>query len=204
MNRREVSKTETRRLIMAAARNLFLERELDQCTMRAIAKEAGVSAASVVVHFKNKGALMEAALTEDIDRVTAQALATLPATKGDLARRLTHIWRSMYTFYNANRKLYRALIRSTVFEPEADTPFLTSQTITFFDFLEKMIEEEKAAGRMVPSADSYILARVLFSQYFGVLIMFYRNPSMTPEAAADLVQAMTRQTLAGLTNLSVN
>ncbi len=203
MNRREVSKSETRRLIMAAARNLFLKRELDQCTMRAIAKEAGVSAASVVVHFKNKGALMEEALTEDIDRVTAEAIATLP-DQGDLARRLTHIWQSMYNFYNANRKLYRALIRSTVFEPEVDTPFLTSQTATFFDFLEKMIEEGKAAGRMVPSVDSYILARALFSQYFGALIMFYRDPSMTPEAAANLVQAMTRQTLAGLTDLSVN
>lgn len=197
MNRREVSKTETRRLIMAAAQKLFFEKDIDQCTMRAIAKEAGVSAASVVVHFKNKGALMEAALTEDIERTTAQALATLPA-EGDLAKRLTHIWRAMYDFYDLNRKLYRVLIRSTVFEPEEDTPFLTWQTITFFNFLEKMIDDEKTAGRMSPSVDSYILAAALFSQYFGVLSMFYRDPSMTPAMAADLVLAMTRQTLAGL------
>jgi AcrR family transcriptional regulator len=200
MNRREVSKAETRRLIMAAARKLFLENDVDQCTMRAIAKKAGVSPASVVVHFKNKGTLMEAALTEDIERTTAKALATLPAD-GGLAERLTHIWRAMYTFYDANRKLYRALIRSTVFEPEEDTPFLTWQTITFFNFLEKMIDEEKAAGRMALSVDSYILAAALFSQYFGVLAMFYRDPSMTPTMAADLVLAMTRQTLAGLDRL---
>jgi AcrR family transcriptional regulator len=200
MNRREVSKTETRRLIMTAARKLFLEKDVDQCTMRAIAKLAGVSAASVVVHFKNKGALMEAALTEDIERTTAQALAILPA-EGDLAQRLTHIWRAMYSFYDANRKLYRVLIRSTVFEPEEDTPFLTWQTLTFFNFLEKMIDDEKAEGRMAPSVDSYILAAALFSQYFGVLIMFYRDPSMTPGMAADLVLAMTRQTLDGLVRI---
>jgi AcrR family transcriptional regulator len=200
MNRREVSKTETRRLIMAAARKLFLEKDVDQCTMRAIAKLAGVSAASVVVHFKNKGALMEAALTEDIERTTAQALATLPA-EGNLAQRLTHIWRAMYTFYDANRKLYRVLIRSTVFEPEEDTPFLTWQTITFFNFLEKMIDDERAEGRMAPSVESYLLAAALFSQYFGVLIMFYRDPSMTPGMAADLVLAMTRQTLDGLVRI---
>lgn len=200
MNRREISKAETRRLIMAAARKLFLEKDVDQCTMRAIAEEAGVSAASVVVHFKNKGALMEAALTEDIERTTAQALATLP-DEGDLALRLTHIWQAMYSFYGGNRKLYRVLIRSTVFEPEEDTPFLTWQTITFFNFLEKMIDDEKAAGRMAPSVDSYLLAAALFSQYFGVLIMFYRDPSMTPTMAADLVSAMTRQTLAGLDRL---
>ena len=34
--------------------------------MRGIAREAGVSAASVIVHFKNKTALLEEALYEDI------------------------------------------------------------------------------------------------------------------------------------------
>ncbi|GAB6905197.1 hypothetical protein DESC_320043 [Desulfosarcina cetonica] len=198
MNRRDVSKGETRRLIMAAARKLFLEKDVDQCTMRAIAREAGVSPASVVVHFKNKGALMEAALTEDIERTTAQALATMPS-QGDLAQRLNHIWRAMYTFYDANRRLYRVLIRSTVFEPEEDTPFLTWQTITFFNFLEKMIDDEKAEGKMASTVTSYILATALFSHYFGALVMFYRDPSMTPDMAADLVLNMNRQALAGLT-----
>lgn len=197
MNRRETSKAETRRLILAAARKLFLEKELDQCTMRAIAKEAGVSAASVVVHFKNKGALMEAALTEDIERTTAQALASMPGEQ-NLAQRLTHIWRAMYTFYDANRKLYRALIRSTVFEPEENTPFLTWQTITFFNLMEQMVDEEKNEGRIARSVDSNILSYSLFSQYFGVLIMFYRDPSMTPAMASDLILAMTQQTLIGL------
>jgi AcrR family transcriptional regulator len=127
---------------MTAARKLFLEKDVDQCTMRAIAREAGVSAASVVVHFKNKGLLMEAALAEDIERTTDQALAGLPP-EGDLAERLSHIWRAMYAFYDANRKLYRVMICSTVFEPEENTPFLTWQTITFFNFLEKMIDVEK-------------------------------------------------------------
>lgn len=93
------------------------------------------------------------------------------------------------------------LIRSTVFEPEEETPFLTWQTITFFNFLEKMIDDEKAEGQMAPSVDSYLLAAALFSQYFGVLIMFYRDQSMTPGMAADLVLAMNRQTLAGLTRI---
>ena len=49
--------------------------------MRAIAKEAGVSAASVVVHFKNKTALLEVALYEDIGRTIAQATASPPRKK---------------------------------------------------------------------------------------------------------------------------
>lgn len=197
MNRRQASKQETRRLIMAAARKLFLEKTVDDCTMRAIAKEAGVSAASVVVHFKNKRALLEATLGEDIDRTTATAIATFPR-KGSLVDRLTHIWLAMYTFYDTNRDLYRTLIRSTIFEPEDQTPFLTGITITFFDFLQELIETEKSCGRMDLAVDADMMSKALFSLYFGVLIMFYRDPEMTPQDAAALVAGMTRQTLAGL------
>jgi AcrR family transcriptional regulator len=197
MNRREASKRETRQLIMKTAKKLFLEKDVEQCTMRAIAKEAGVSAASVVVHFKNKRALMEAALTDDIDRTTDNAISTMPS-KGALADRLTHIWSSMYAFYANNRDLYRFFISSTVFESEEETPALTDQTIRFLDYLGALIENEKKDGRMDSGVDTEIMAKALFSQYFGVLIMFYRDVSMTPETAADLVLAMTRQTLAGL------
>jgi AcrR family transcriptional regulator len=198
MNRREASKQETRELIMTAARKLFREKDVEKCTMRAIAKEAGVSAASVVVHFKNKRALMEAALTEDIDHTMDEAVASMPP-EGDFAERLTHIWRGMYNFYDANRNLYRIFVRSTVFEPEEETPSLTGQAIRFFDFIEELIDNEKRAGCMDSGVNTEIMSRVLFSHYFGVLIMFFRDASMTPGKAADLVLAMTRQTLAGLT-----
>lgn len=201
MNRREASKQETRRLVMKAARKLFLEKDVAKCTMRAIAKEAGVSAASVVVHFKNKRALMEAALTEDIDRTIDAAVAKMPP-EGALADRLTHIWRSMYAFYANNRDLYRFFISRTVLESEAETPALTDETIRFLNYLGELIDNEKKAGRMDPGVDTEIMAKALFSQYFGVLIMFYRDVSMTPETASDLVLAMTRQTLAGLVRLS--
>ena len=78
MNRREASKLETRRLILAAARKLFRSRGVAHSTMREIARTAGVSPASVVVHFKNKIALMEAALFEDIDRTIDAAVMSLP------------------------------------------------------------------------------------------------------------------------------
>lgn len=197
MNRREASKLETRRLIMAAAKKLLMEIPVEDCTMRRIAKEAGVSAASVIVHFKNKSALLEATLGEDIERTTDQAIATLPVIT-DLAERVVHIWRTMYAFYDTNRNLYRTLIRNTVFEPEDQTPFLTWHTETFLKFLQELIDKEKAAGRLSASVDSTAMAMALFSLYFGALILFYRNPDMTPEEAGELVAAGTRQTLAGL------
>ena len=62
MNRREASKKETRQLILRAARRLFAQKGMEECTIRDIARKAGVSPASVVVHFKSKTALLEEAL----------------------------------------------------------------------------------------------------------------------------------------------
>lgn len=197
MNRKQAFKKQTRRLILEAARKLLFEQDVSQCTMRRVAAEAGVSAASVVVHFKNKIALMEAALAEDIGRTWEGALKTMPA-KGQLATRINHIWLTMFTFYDGNRNLYRELLSSTVFKVEADTPALRNDIDTFLNFLVTVVEDEKRAGRMAKDVDSMILSMSLFSQYFGVEVMFFRDPAMPPEAAAQMVEIMNRQTLTGL------
>ncbi|MBI9075085.1 MAG: TetR/AcrR family transcriptional regulator [Desulfatibacillum sp.] len=200
MNRREASKRETRHLIMEAAKKLFMETDVDRCTMRAIAKKAGVSPASVVVHFKNKRALMEATLIEDIDRNIQCAIASMPKEE-DLAERLTHLWRSMFRFYAVNRDLYRFFLTRTVFEPDEETQAMAADTAGFFNYLGGLIDQEKQEGRLAPGVDSEIMAQILFSQYFCVLVMFFRNSAMLPEAAADRTLAMIRQTLAGMTRL---
>jgi AcrR family transcriptional regulator len=197
MNRRQASKSETRQLILNAAKRRFLEKGVEQCTMRGIAKEAGVSAASVVVHFKNKTALLEMALYEDIERTLAQALASLPPEAG-LLDRLMHIPQAMFYFYDTNRELYRALIRNTVFEPEADCPGLTRQLENHLQFLGGLIEHEKSMGIIRPDVDVNIAAASLASLYIGVLIKFYRNPKMTPQMALDMLAAMKRQYLTGI------
>ncbi|WP_020586149.1 TetR/AcrR family transcriptional regulator [Desulfobacter curvatus] len=201
MNRKQASKEETRRLILQAARKLFFEENFSRCTMRRVAAEAGVSAASVVVHFKNKTALMEAALSEDIGRTWEGALNTMPA-KGTIATRIKHIWLTMFIFYDGNRNLYRELLSSTVLKVEADTPALRKDIDSFLNRLVTIIEDEKTADRMAGDVDSMILSMSLFSQYFGVEIMFFRDPAITPKMAAEMAEKMNRQTLTGLENPS--
>jgi AcrR family transcriptional regulator len=67
MNRREASKIETKNLILQAAKQLFRKKRVEECTMRTIAARAGVSPASVIVHFKSKIALLEEALEGEIN-----------------------------------------------------------------------------------------------------------------------------------------
>ena len=197
MNRREASKSETRQLIFNAARKLFLKKGVDQCTMRDIAKAAGVSAASVVVHFKNKTALLELALYEDIDLTLAKAIASFPS-EANLSDRLMHIPNSMFYFYNTNRELYRTLIRNTLFEPEEENPHLTRQLDGYLEFLGGQIEHEKEMGSVRSNVDVHIAAASIASLYIGILINFFRNSEMTPDMALDMLASMNQQYLAGI------
>ncbi len=197
MDRRKASKSETRQLILSAAKKLFLEKGVEQCTMRAIAIEAGVSAASVVVHFKNKIGLLEASLYEDIEHTLSSAMASLPQNVG-LPDMLMHIPRVMFFFYDTNRELYRALIRNTVFEPEENNPLLTRQLEQYLAFTSGIIQNEKNLGNTRPEVDVAVAAASLASLYIGALILFYRNPQMTPQEGLDTLAAMTRQYLNGI------
>ena len=197
MNRREASKSETRQLILNAARKLFMEKGVDQCTMRDIAKEAGVSAASVVVHFKNKTALLELALYEEIDLTLAKAIASFPS-EANLSDRLMHIPNAMFYFYNTNRELYRTLIRNTLFEPEEDNPHLTRQLDGYLEFLGGQIEHGKEKGSVRSNVDVHIAAASIASLYIGILINFFRNSEMTPDMALDMLASMNQQYLAGI------
>jgi len=192
MTRRDDTKAETRRLILKAARKLFRRKGVEDCTMRAVAKEAGVSPGTVMLHFKSKTALLEASISEDIGRALAEALEAMPA-HAPLLDRLMHIPEAMYRFYDTDRPLYRALVRSTVFEPEGENPLVTKQLNEYMHFVAGMIEAGNEAGEVLPDVDPLVAASSIGSLYMGVLIIFFRNPAMTPAQATAMLRLMKEQ-----------
>ena len=140
MNRREASKNETRQLILKAARRLFAQKGMEESTIRDIAREAGVSPASVMVHFKSKTALLEEALNRDIETALSELVASMPEDL-ELLDRLMHLAKGFFRLYDHNRKLYRALIRHTIFEPAGETPNITKVSELYLRFLSGLVEE---------------------------------------------------------------
>ena len=198
MNRRETSKNETRQLILKAARRLFAQKGMEESTIRDIARDAGVSPASVVVHFKSKTALLEEALKGDIEMALSELVASMPENR-DLLDRLLHLARGFFRLYDQNRNLYRALIRATIFEPAGETPNLTSVSEGYLRFLAGLVEEGQARDLIRPEVDASVAAGALFSLYLGALIRFFRQPEMTAEQVAAILTAMTEQYLQGIT-----
>ena len=95
--------------------------------------------------------------------------------------------------------LYRALIRSTVFEPASETPIMSKLSEQYIQFLSHIIEEQKTHGIVLPEVDSRIAAASIFSLYMGALIMLLRMPEMTVEMVSDILASMTDQYLKGIT-----
>ena len=87
---------------------------------------------------------------------------------------------TMFSFYDTDRSLYRALIRDTIFEPESDNPHITKQLNEYFDYLARMIEHEKEAGNVRKDVDPYTAVLCIGALYIGTLIRFFRDPEITP------------------------
>ena len=197
MSRREASKTETRRLILRAARRLFARKGMEESTIRDIARNAGVSPASVVVHFKSKTALLEQALSRDIETALPDLLAEMPED-GDVLGRLMHLAKGFFKLYDRNRSLYRALIRHTIFEPATETPHMTTLSERYVQALTGVIEEGKCRGVIGPDVDARVAAAAIFSLYLGALILLFRTPEMPVDSVGDVLAAMTDQYLRGI------
>jgi AcrR family transcriptional regulator len=197
MTRRDDSKEETRKLILNAAHSLFWEKGPDECTMRDIAKKAGVSPASIIVHFKNKTALLEVVLYKDIEKTVAKALKTLPSDKG-LQAVFMHIASVMLSFYDKNRKLYRVLVRDTLFEPDQESPSIAKLDEGNLEYIVSLIEQEKEKGRVRTEIDSYMAASSIFYLYIGVLRDFLRNPELNVTRAVKRLSAILEQHLTGI------
>lgn len=197
MTRRDDSKAETRELILTTARSLFWDKGPDKCTVRDIAQEAGVSPASIIVHFKNKTALLEATLYEEIEKNLGIAMATLPVNKG-ISAVLMHIASTMLAVYDRNRDLYRILIRDTYFEPVQESPTLSQLDEKYFAFLASLIDQEKAAGRVQHEIDSNLAAYALFNLYLGVLRNYLTDTSLSIAETKRRLAGMLEQYLNGI------
>lgn len=197
MARRDEIKAETRELILQAAHSLFWEKGAEKCTLREIAQEAGVSAASIIVHFKNKTALLEAVLSEGIAKTLSGALASLPEDAG-LETAPLHVAAAMLNFYDNNRELYRVLIRDTLFEPSHESPSISKLDGEYFPLVAAMIDREKKAGKVREEIDSLLASHAFFSLYIGQVREFLRTPEISVTAAINNISSILNLLLNGM------
>ncbi len=106
---RAQSKLKTRRRVLDAARQLFMERGYEAATIRDIASSAGLSTGAVFASFIDKNDLFNAVMAEDFQRqVEATRQAIRPDAKVEDA--ILAIFEAGYRFHGAQLPLLQAAI----------------------------------------------------------------------------------------------
>jgi len=126
-----------------------------------------------------------------------EAIKSLPENE-DFLTKLLHTSRRMFKFYDKNRALYRALVKHTLLEPEENNPHITEELDNYIRFITCLIREEEKKGALLAGTDLNIAASSVAGLYISVLIMFFRDTSMTPEIASVMLENMTSTFLTGI------
>jgi AcrR family transcriptional regulator len=196
MTGRDLRKAETRRLVLEAARSLFLERGVEATTARLVAERAGVAVGTVFLHFPDMRALLEWTLHDQVEAALTAAFATLPGR--GLVADLAHVAGRLFDGYAAAPALSRALVRGALFDdpPPAgagvDARPLRPQLARFSAWLEGRFRQAAQRGELAPGVDPALAGFAFFGLYFAVLVAGLRgdlpHPALRPTLERLLAQ----------------
>jgi AcrR family transcriptional regulator len=106
---RAQSKLKTRRRVLDAARQLFMERGYEAATIRDIAAEAGLSTGAVFASFIDKTDLFNAVMAEDFQR-QVEALREAAKPDAKVEDSVLAVFEAGYRFHSAQLPLLQAAI----------------------------------------------------------------------------------------------
>ena len=189
---RQARKAETAAAVLEAARDEFERVGFEKANLRAIATRAGVSAGTVLHHFKDKRELLHAALFDELDRTLKRALA-VPGS-GPLEAQLDRLARAVLHHYQARPKLSRTLLAESLF---ADPPWaqrFAAQTGAVHAALVALTTAAVRRKEFQPSLDAPLFAVAWLSFFYFALISWAQGAHAQP---VSLVGKLTSQHLAG-------
>ena len=194
---RAQSKLKTRRRVLDAARQLFMERGYEAATIRDIASEAGLSTGAVFASFVDKTDLFNAVMAEDFQRqVEHLREAAKPDAKVEDA--VLSVFEAGYRFHGAQLPLLQAAI-SLSWSHGLGGEFGDRPSFGLaMDALSEILSRGVETGELKASPDQIRLAaEVLWDAYVGN----YRRAlfdDWTPERLVERVRQQVQLVLAGL------
>ena len=160
-------RAEVRSSIIDAAKEEFERSGFADATMRAIADGSGIAVGTLFNYFPDKIAILETALFEDLENVTAR-LPPAIETAESLASFLTQTARPLLAYYAERPALSKVLLRATMFGDRESG--LRQQVEDFADRLVLAVEGLKSRGMVRPNASSHAIVLAFFGHYYFVLL----------------------------------
>ncbi|MCH0540836.1 TetR/AcrR family transcriptional regulator [Streptomyces sp. MUM 203J] len=169
---RQERKRQTRRALLAAAREVLGRRGLSGLTTREVAAEAGVAAGTFFVHFPDVNSLVETLLDEHIEHAMADACGTLPPS-ADVVGRLVHVAGRMYDSYDREPELSRQYLAASLF-PAGPGGVSAQRVAEFREWVAAELARAEKAGE-IPPVDVELAFTAYFSLYFALLVRGLRG-----------------------------
>jgi TetR/AcrR family transcriptional regulator, cholesterol catabolism regulator len=152
--------------IKAAARELFLKDGYQATTLRAIAKKARVSAATIVVHFGDKDELVALLYSEDQKTITEKAYLDLSESKGFLDQSIDG-FRHYYRYFALYPNFIRAILQTTSLYHPTSMPSLPAgeSAMRSVTRIKRTVEIARKRGEITIEESDDALAFIIFGIY---------------------------------------
>jgi AcrR family transcriptional regulator len=198
---REKQKADRDQRILKAATRLFREEGYDRTKIETIAAKAQVSIGTVYNYYQNKGDLLVAIVSMEVNEVLRAGAALIERPPGGVAAAVTDLIFIYldHSLVYLTKEMWRHAMAISTRQP--DSPFgrrysdlddrLTRQVCA-------LIERLQAEGRVKVDVDAAAAGEVIFNNTNMMFILFVKSEMMTLEA---LKAAITRQLTPLLTAL---
>lgn len=174
-----------RAAILAAGARLFLGGAYAGVSMDAVAKEAGVSKATVYAHFASKEALFGAIVGHRCAAIAAQGeeLATHAESTDGALRELGRLW-MRFLLQPETIAIHRTVIAECARFPDLARAFYEAGPGTGRAWLTRHLAEEQRLGRLRAEADPAVAADQLMGLMRGELYLRTMLGGPTPDETA--------------------
>jgi AcrR family transcriptional regulator len=149
-----------------------------------IAKTAGVTKGALYYHFKDKEALLFAAVTSRVGQFERRVAAHLAAVSDPAAalRELTHVCLDHATKSNHRRMIVTLMVEAIDTHPRLKAEFRALMQ-RFRQFLKSIVQRGQRAGQFRRDVDAAIAAEVFAGAIMGAEIQYYQDPKKIDLAA---------------------
>lgn len=183
----------TRARILEVARGELERRGYEATNIREIAKAAGVSPGTVLLHFQDKPDLLHAALFDDLAETwgTARDGALSLAIEADLIA----LARAFFDYYARRPRLSRALLRESMFASDPWSGRFAAQVAEVHAHVAGLVVAAQGRGELSPNANPAVVGAAFLSFYYFALIAWVQGHQPDP---MPVFSSALRQHLDGL------
>jgi AcrR family transcriptional regulator len=187
--------------ILDAAASLFRDRGYDAVKMEAIAAEAEVSIGTIYNYYQNKGDLLVAIVSMEVNEVLASGEKVIARPPRDAARAITKLTANYveHSLVYLSKEMWRHAMAISTQQPES--PFgvtyagldiaLARQTCS-------LIEKLQAEGHLRADVDAASLGELIFNNTNMMFVTFVKSTGMTVEQLISRIRAQTEPVIKNL------